>query len=288
MSTHLIHRSLPLDLEQLQQEEAWLLVMNRLIHDLEEATDCPQQIGPYWCSASPQLPDPQCSLGIRVRSRRPLPGIHCDNWEATVCLDGDRDRNWTDAFVFPFLEGARVTSLGRHADPDTEPRDFPWYTYTETGWQFNRWEPDWYGEWASLREPGDLYFPGLDCQPVRDRYRCGEPLLVRVTDEFRRRDRSLIREPARFSLIHANRNRENTNSAPWGAHPPRRSSPHVRTLTWQNREPDGALLLDLSRLSIRHGWKPGKYHLALRVQRQNTGWDWDSSISLPFHLVIEP
>jgi len=286
---------MPIEPAWLQNEAAWLSLINQFVHGLEEATRCPIQIGEYSCDVELPPPKTSYSLGLSVRSSRPHPKVKSDSWEARVCFTGNQQKNWSDAYVFPLLDGERVKDGGQRVSVKNKPDEFLWYINQENGWVLaesdwviNGWEIDGYGEWECIRKPGDLYCGGLKCEPTQSRYQSGETVLIRIKEPFRDYHGTLITEPQRFSLIHANRNRENTNSAPWGVFPPRSSSPHVQTLTWRDCEPNGDLLLDLSQFNIRHDWIPGKYHVALRSQLKFVDWDWSSGTSEPFQIVIVP
>ena len=269
-----------------RSESDWLDTLDFLVTALAEATSTYPHVGAYWCNDFPG--HQSVSIIARVRSRNPLPGVESDYWEAALCFTGDGDRSYSDAFVFPFLAGRPVTGKGI-LELDAELDEFRRWQFVEGQFVERGWEhPDGPGEWAWIKKIGDEYPESLVVTLDAKEYRQGRPVSVSLTARDMPGSHLLQKQSAaRISLIHANRNRENTNLYPWGNRPLRPGSRYV--ISVQDVELKGSTIqFDLTQFNIRGGWIPGRYHLALRVQncRSPEDWSFSSDISEPFTLTI--
>lgn len=269
-----------------RSESQWLNTLNYLVQSLGEATSCHLHVGSYWCSDEPG--DASVSLGARLRSRRPLPGVQSDYWEAASCCSGYGERAYVDVMVFPYFQGRVVTGAGP-LKPGAELEQFRWWQYSEGGFVDRGWDnPEGPGEWGWVQKPGDEYWHRVGVEQTDERSSVGEPVTVRLSGFPVPHGHQAARAfPGRVSLIHVNRNRENTNLAPWGASVSGPESRHAIRVSAQKLEGD-SVLLDLTRFSIRGGWVPGHYYVSLRVQNCHQPGDWtcSSDISAPFQLTV--
>lgn len=270
-----------------RSESEWLDTLDFLVNSLSTATSCHLHLGTYWCTDNAGAPT--ASIIGRVRSRHRLPGVKSDYWEAAICYTGGSDRTYADAYLFPYLEDRPVTRNGRLA-PDAELDELRHWKFSDgefndRGWTF----PDGPGEWGWIERPGDEYQQTLAVTLARSNFGYGEPILATIRNVVvPTAHRDLLGSTGRISLIHANRNKENTNLYPWGTRPSRPTCRYAIPIQ-QALVQDSSILVDLTRFRIRGGWTPGNYHVALRVQncRDKNDWTYSSDISLPFKLIVE-
>lgn len=269
-----------------RSEDAWLDTLDFLAGRLGEATSAHLHIGTYWCSD--EIGHSFASIISRVRARCPLPGTDSDYWEGALCYTGSNEGAHADAYLFPFRNGCPVVSRGFLA-ADAELDEFRWWQldegrFVDRGWSY----PDGPGEWGWVKKPGDEYWQSVNVRTAPGGYQSGVPIFVGLSNIVLPTDhRARQQSSARISIIHANRDRENTNLYPWGVRPPRRKSQYALPITeisFQGTE----LQVDLSRFGIRGGWIPGQYHVAIRVQNcRNPGdWSYSSDISAPFRITV--
>lgn len=266
---------------------AWLDTLDLLVARLADATASHLHLGTYWCSDEPG--HSTASMSGRVRSRTPLIGTDSDYWEGAVCYTGGSEGAYADAFLFPFRDGSPVVSSGKLAN-NAELDQFRWWQlaggrFVDRGWD----HPDGPGEWGWVKKPGDEYRRYVNVQMESATYHAGEPIIVGLSNiGFTNGQRPTPGSSARISLIHANRDKENTNLFPWGGHPPRPNSSYalsIMDLAFQ----EARLQVDLSRFRIRGGWIPGQYHLSIRVQNgRSPHWTYSSDISPPFKITVSP
>lgn len=269
-------------------ESEWLDTLDFLVTRLGSATSSHLHTGAYWCSD--ERGHESASIVARVRSRSPLPGVESDYWEAALCYTGGDNGAYSDAYAFPYLRGSALTSRGRLADgsPEEELDEFRHWQmvdgeFVDRGWGY----PDGPGEWGWVSKPGDEYWQDLDVKFAAHEFAENQPIIARLCGL------NVVRDPhsqfplSRISLLHVNRGRETTNLAPWNEHPPRANSPHVIPIADCKAVKSG-YELDLRKFSIRGGWKPGRYHIAMRAQYCNDPEEWSfrSDISPPFKITI--
>jgi hypothetical protein len=274
-------------------ETEWLDTLDYLVARLSAATSAYIEVGRYWINDFPDHGG--ASLTARVRSKKPLPGVDSDYWEAAVCLSGAHRSAWSDAYVIPYLKGSRVTSKGRLVDCSTEgAEEFCWFKFAGNDFEPKGWTfPEGPGEWLWVEKPGDEYQQIVNCHQLALKVDVEAPIYIDCVvpeiasiKNYRRRSRP---STPRMSLLHVNRNREHTNLVPWNASPPRPTSQDVVTLNDVQSIGRDVLRLDLRLLRIRGGWIPGNYHLSMRVQNfhKEDDWSWSSEISAPLKFEIE-
>ncbi|MDB4778356.1 hypothetical protein OAG68_02755, partial [bacterium] len=171
--------------------------------------------------------------------------------------------------------------------------EFWWFSLVDGHFENNGWSyPDGPGEWSWVERPGDEYQQTIKCELEISLLNEGSPIYVNVmapaiSDSEKHRQRARTSVP-RISLIHANRNREHANLSPWTARPPRPNCQDTRTLDDVRVFDRDTIRMDLSKLRIRGGWIPGKYHVSLRLQNfhKPDSQSWSSEISAPFQFQI--
>ncbi|QDU43555.1 hypothetical protein Mal52_20310 [Symmachiella dynata] len=272
-----------------QTESQWLDVLDYLAARFEAATSSKLHVGRYWCDDAPG--DQSASITARIRSRSPLPGVESDYWEAALCYTGRKKGGYANIYAFPFLRESPVTRRGRLADglPNDEVDEFRLWQFDDNEFADRGWcYPDGNGEWSWIHKPGDEYRQNLDVQTAADCYEFESPIIVRVKRRLGVDFLGLGNAAARYSLVHVNRSREQTNLVPWNTRPPRPNSKDVVTAKIPP-EPTDSIELNLRNFRIRGSWIPGRYHVALRIQggQDSDGWTYWSEISSPFRLIIE-
>ena len=269
-----------------QSESDWLDLLDYLVSGLSDATSCYLHLGTYWCDDFST--HAQASITGRVRSRSALVGVESDYWEAALCYTGNADRAYATAYVFPFLKGVPVTSRGC-LQADVELDEYRLWEFTEHGFVDRGWShPDGPGEWAWIQQPGDEYWQRLDVSLPDRPFAAGDSVIATIHDKSVPRSHREIKDSkVRVSLVHANRNSENTNLFPWGERPARPNRGHATPIQ-QAVVADSSIAVDLTGFKIRGGWKPGTYHVTLRVQNLHDRKDWTytSDISPPFKLTV--
>jgi len=274
-------------------ETEWLNSLDFLVDRLSEATSSHLELGRYWISDF--LGHASAGMSARVRSKQPLKGVESDYWECAICLSGQDGNAWADAYIIPYLQSSRVTSLGRMADRSIQYEEqFWWFNFANGNFENKGWSyPDGPGEWSWVERPGDEYQQYVECDLHKTTFNLGDPVNLNVTastiadaKKHRQRPRSSL---PRISLIHVNRDREHTNLAPWTARPPRHNSQDAVTIDDLKVAGRDSIKLNLSAFRIRGGWTPGKYHVSLRLQNfhQADHSSWSSEISAPFVIRLK-
>ncbi len=275
-----------------RSEDKWINTLKFLVSRLAYATSSNLHIGRYWISDIPG--DVIAASGARVRAKSPFPYVESDYWEAAICYTGNKEHAYSDVFAFPFLKGSPVTSRGRIADfgEVIELDEFWWFQFVDGEFKSKGWSfPDGLGEWGWITKPGDEYLQCIKVTLISAEFQPGSPIEATISvpllDKiYATRSHPNISVP-RVSLVHVNRNRENTNLVPWNCYPPRINSRNIQLLD-QLTVSKSTLKIDLTSFNIRGGWVPGKYHMSLRLQNFHEIGDWTatSEISEPFKFII--
>ena len=273
-------------------ESDWLDTLDYLVDRLSKATSCYLEVGRYW--SWDQTTRQSSGICVRVRSKQPFPFVESDYWEAAICLTGDSEKGWSDVFAFPYLKENRVSSEGVvSSSSDVDLEEFWWFNFSHRHFHSKGWSfPEGPGEWSWVKKPGDEFQTNVECTPVSNCVDSQNPIPVSIAHSGIRLLKSASSQKRdvtfRLSLVHVNRDRENTNLTPWNVRPPRANSLDVIFLDAQSLSGEGTDNLDISRFRIRGGWKPGKYHASIRVQVSSTGEEnnWESEISSPFKFHI--
>lgn len=273
-------------------ESEWLDVLKYLVQKLGESTSAHIEIGDYWISDEPN--DSSTSLGTRVRAKSPLPGVESDYWEASLCLTAQDNTTYVDAFVFPYLDGIRVSQFGR-LDSELAIENGGeitwWFNFANGEFQSRGWnQADGPGEWDWIVEKGDAFMTSLNCRILQNTFQTDEPILVDVNIENLSQllaDAKFLKyKQPRLSLINVNRNRELTNLVPWNVFPPKPDSEHPASIENFSIINSKTLRIDLRQFNIRGGWISGKYRLSLRLQNESKGESYSSQASPPINFCI--
>lgn len=257
------------------------------IRKLAGSTGCRLQLGEHWYSLPARGRDG--SITARVRSFDPLPNARSDYWEASIGGSFDERDFWSDCVVFPFLKGVRQIASGDLPD-DVDSESFRWLRlvgegFDDCGWSYAEGP----GEWSWVRHPGDEYRCSVGLR-TKAAYRAGKPLEVLLSLGGRRH--GYLADPSEaacISLLFVQRGRARENLSPWSERPPRRDSRFAVSIAPACR--DGKpFRFDLAALPIRGGWIPGRYRIAVRLQRRCNGEtqsDYTADISAAAKFVIE-
>jgi len=268
-------------------EANWLNTLDYLVNLLGESTNCRLHLGTYWCSDDPSAKS--ASIVGRVRSRDNLPDTSVDYWEAAICYTRNADRAYSTAYAFPFKEGRPLASRGR-LPVNGELDEFRFWQLSEGKFIDRGWGcPDGPGEWGWIEKPGDEYWQTVDVQLTSNKFVYGKPIMASLTGvTIPNSHREFQNSQGRISLIHANRNKENTNLYPWGARPARQSCTYSIPIQ-KTDVTNNAIQIDLTHFRIRGGWVPGDYYVSIRVQncRDGSDWTYSSDISKPFILTVK-
>jgi hypothetical protein len=269
-----------------RSEAEWLDTLDYLVDVLAASTACHLHLGAYWCSDEPVCRS--ASIGSRVRSRSPLPGVRSDYWEAALCYTGNAERAFADAYVFPYREGRLVSSAGRLPEGEEVEEFRRWQfvdgRFVDKGWQY----PDGPGEWSWVKEPGDEYPEEIHVTPEGAVFQAGESAVVHLSGlQIPRSLASLKMQNPRISLVHVNRDQEGSNLSPWTARPPRPMS-HDTVSLHDARIENEEIQVDLTKFRVRGGWIPGRYYASIRVQNLHDPEETKCSarISSPFQFTI--
>lgn len=270
-----------------RSESDWLDALELLRSVLAASFDTDVDLG---CYNIDDFAGHACAGGsARIRGRGALPGCDCDSWEGILGWSGNRGgRGSAGASIFPFRDGSVLQERGRLADlgPDAETNQLLYYQLEDGRFACDGWNyGDGPGEWASVSTPGSVYHQDLTATGPTE-FVAGEPILlplrlhVPVT--------AAHCEGARVSLVHVHRGREGGNLAPWTTRPPKKDSGRTLTLSRQALTSPETVVVRLDELSIRGGWVPGRYYLAVRIQNLHAprDWAWSCDISAPIHLAI--
>jgi hypothetical protein len=228
-------------------------------------------------------------VSASVRGRAALPGCECDSWEGILSWSASPGRRgYASATIFPFRGGSVLQQRGRLADlgPGAETEQLLYYRlengrFDSDGWIYG----DGPGEWASVTGPGSVYHQDLTpCGPMA--FAAGGPIVLPL--RLHAHASTALCAGARASLVHVHRDREGGNLAPWTVRPPKKDSERTVKLSRQALTASKTVEVRLEELSIRGGWVPGRYYLAVRIQnlRNPKDWTWSCDISPPIHLTI--
>jgi len=268
-------------------ESDWLDTFEFLRCSLAESLATDVQLGCYSIDDFPGYAS--AGGGARVRGRGPVPGIKSDCWEGILGWSGNRgSQGHAGASIFPFQGGfvvqprGALVDLGANAETDQLlAYRFENGKFVNSGWVYG----DGPGEWAHVSVPGTVYFQLVPIAQPNTEYIVDEPIAV----DLHMPELSVVsRAAARVSLVHVNRDRECTNLVPWTSRPPKSNSPHTQSLSDCSSPTPNSVRVRLDLFSIRGGWKPGRYHMTIRVQNfhEPDHWAWTSDISEPFKITI--
>lgn len=281
------------EFERNRSESLWLDMFECLRASLSRTLGKEVQLGRYWISDFPGHASAGGAFNFRCRAG--IPDMESDGLEGVLSWSCNRgERGDAGAWVVPFLRNSAVQPLGRLSDlgPGCEVEQVFSYSFHDGRFEQGGWEHGHPGEWAYITEPGDFYDCHLSPSFKKNDFAEGEEIVMklRLDDLSSIKANQNLGSTPRISLIHVNRDRERSNLVPWTSRPPKENSGHVQTISdCENREP-GVLLCRLDRFNIRGAWKPGKYHLSVRVQNfhEAGNWSWSSQISKPIKLRIHP
>ena len=277
-----------------RSEADWLAALQFLCARLGETLGTPVQFGCYWIGDSPGYAS--ANGCVRIRGNGPVPGIESDHWEAALSWSGNRgERGYADASVFPFLRDLHVTSRGRLGDCAAAVAGPLVYVFENGEFVAGGWDNE-LDEWNEVSVPGTVYWQRLTGIPTAAPFSVGAPLTVDFKlhpspDGSAEPTKSIVRnreQSPRVSLMYVNRNREHTNLVPWTARPPLTNSRGVLSLADCQFPTADTIRLRLDQFSIRGGWTPGRYHLAIRIQNHvdHGGRSFTGDISEPCKLTI--
>lgn len=269
-------------------ESEWLDAFELLRNCLSDSLQTHVHLGPY--TIDDFAGHAGAGGAARIRGKSPLPSVdcECDYWEGILCWSGSRGKSGSaSAFVFPFRDGSVVQRRGRLADlePGTETDELLSYRLAEGRFVCDGWiyEPD---GWAEVAQPGSVYLQKLQLAEGVRTFVAGEPIMVDLC--LPKPATASHCRTARASLVHVNRGRKSTNLAPWTARPPKPQARGALPISHQWLTTPSMLRLRLDEFSIRGGWRPGRYHLAVRIQNLHDpqDWSWSSDISGPVQISI--
>lgn len=271
-----------------RNESDWLDAIELLRRAVSESLHSDVQLGMYHVNDIPG--EGSISACSRVRGKEAVPGLQSDSWEGVLCWTIGRNKDGhADLYVFPFRDGSVLQQRGRLADlgPTAETEEFLSYRFDDgtffcDGWRY----PEGSGEWAEVSKPGSVYLQKLTPEIQRHTFTVGQQMTINFRLPVPIPD--ALSDSARISLVHVNRNQENTNLVPWTARPPKSNCQHSISITKQILTRPDIIRVPLHEFSIRGGWTPGRYHLAVRVQDLHAprDWSWTCDISPPIKITI--
>ena len=249
-------------------------------------------VGKYWVSDFPNAASAGGAFNFRCNSG--VPSVESDCSEGVLCWSGNiGERASAHASLVPFLRESPVQALGRLEDLGEGSEVEQVYSFGFINGRFSEggWEDGYPGEWSYIAAPGDLYRYEISPSFKKETFNVDEPSVMTLNvDGFNHTRFSNDKgSMPRISLIHVNRNREEKNLVPWTMRPPRRNSKHVQTLLDCRVPKPGLIECRLDQFNIRGGWRPGKYHLSVRIQNfhEPGSWTWSSQVSKPIKLRID-
>jgi hypothetical protein len=270
-------------------ESQWLDALEFLRRSLSESLGSYARLGGYVIDDSGGCANSSCCA--QVRGGSPLAGTASDSWEGLLTWFANRgEPGFAEATIFPFRSGSVVQPSGRLADlgPDAETDQFISYRFENGRFDSYGWiHGDGPGEWAGVIAPGDVYRQFLTAVEGERTFLPGEPIALRL--QLPATKSATYSKAARVSLIHVNRNRENTNLVPWSVRPPKSNSQHALTIPISALTTPSGVEVRLDEFSIRGGWVPGQYYLSVRIQNHfaKRDWAWICDISPPICITVE-
>lgn len=273
-------------------EDEWLTILEFLKIRIGEALSTTFDVGCYSYEDFPGYAS--AGMAARIRSRKGLPDIESDYMEGIILFGGNRGGNGhANVSIFPFLNSSVLTRRGRICDfgPNEELDELVWYTFKEGQFKSMGWTyEDGPGEWAGVTRPGDIYIKPLEYTLVSTETPQDSPIFIdlKIPELPLVCARFSKNSIPRISLLHVNRNREQTNLVPWNVAIPKSNSRHVQYIANCSMPSNRILRVMLNTFNIRGGWVPGKYHLSLRIQNFHNPehWTGSSDITEPMKFRI--